>query len=60
MSNLEKCQSGKCILSGMVKLITTLLDCFKDLGQGRTLTSNNLSAEWTTSASTLFKDVIHS
>ena len=32
MSNLEKCQFGKCILSDMVKLIITRPDFFKDLG----------------------------
>ena len=46
MSNLEKCQFGKCILSGMVKLIITLPDFFKDLGQGRTQTKDSWTAQW--------------
>ena len=46
MSNLEKCQFGKCILSGMVKLIITLPDFFKDLGKGRTQTRDSWTAQW--------------
>ena len=44
MSNLEKCQFGKFILSGMVKLIITRPDFSKDLGQGRTPTRDPRTA----------------